>query len=375
MSVPSVGNVFADPEVSLLVLVTSAVVGRVLLSWLPAGRIGGHAPRELLATWAASHLLGIAWATACVRLGPSSLGVGLVIPALAFVARVLTLPAGLVPRHAPDPLRSSLAVRVVVAITVLAAAVASARIDPDAPGLLRGATAAAAVILANDALAVARVPSAVRAGALVAIAAAVALMPHGNVADPFPDSIGAAGIAVGVVGWIRHGDRRALAIASAGVAYLVSSLTRTDRALALAVPFIVTICTPAPSRRRAFAWLAGAWLIATGVDSVEGRAIFDWTTSERMGVTLDVALLVLLNAGLVATILLQRRRSAPTWNPSGARPGHEARALAFAALTAVVATGLAGARAWDRTPATSWLALLVATAIFLARALERPRTT
>ncbi|HTF88901.1 MAG TPA: hypothetical protein VK843_10865 [Planctomycetota bacterium] len=85
-------------------LAVVSCIGRVVLSWLPPGEVGSHRLRDVPTTWAASYLLGA-----------SFLAVGASVSALARVpvscawiagaalllglARWLTLPAALVPRH------------------------------------------------------------------------------------------------------------------------------------------------------------------------------------------------------------------------------------------------------------------------------------
>lgn len=105
---------------ALLGLALLAFAGRCLLAWLPAGDPGGHHPRELPATWAASHLLGwIAFHTLGGLVGEFELRFGwltFVVPfALLGGARLLTLPAAMSPRHADREPRPTAWTRLVLA--------------------------------------------------------------------------------------------------------------------------------------------------------------------------------------------------------------------------------------------------------------------
>jgi hypothetical protein len=79
-------------------------IGRVVLGCLPAGEPGGHTPRELAGTWAASYLLGLvatgAWAGLAGWIGMPRTALTLTSPwAILGVARVASLPGSLRPRH------------------------------------------------------------------------------------------------------------------------------------------------------------------------------------------------------------------------------------------------------------------------------------
>ena len=80
-------------EFALLFLVT----GRVVLSFFPPGDVGSHAPRDLTVTVATSLSVGfvLSWLLPEDELRPYWL-----VPLLA-IARWLTLPGAMVPRHPP----------------------------------------------------------------------------------------------------------------------------------------------------------------------------------------------------------------------------------------------------------------------------------
>ena len=127
-AVPSLETTSANGGATLLgPLLLSLLSGRLLLSFLPPGHLGGHGPRELPATLAASHALGqtlvlAAGATPLAAWHPLLLGAVLL---LLFLWRWTTLPAALVPRRAPAPeprsIGAMLAPLVLLAVAVLVA--------------------------------------------------------------------------------------------------------------------------------------------------------------------------------------------------------------------------------------------------------------
>jgi hypothetical protein len=109
-----------------------AFVGRVILSLCPPGLPGRHGPRDLFATWGASHLLGgialAAEAAAADLLGLELSPLALVAPWLlpAFL-RWITLPGAMVPRHEPVAEDSGALARVLAVAAPLAVALAAGR--------------------------------------------------------------------------------------------------------------------------------------------------------------------------------------------------------------------------------------------------------
>ena len=110
------------PLVFLLVVL---LAGRVILAWLPPGRLGGHALRELPSTLAACFVLD--WAASRAVSGVARyldqrvlLGAFLPLIAAAAVVRVLTLPATFVPTP-PPRLKPAKALFVLIACACAAA--------------------------------------------------------------------------------------------------------------------------------------------------------------------------------------------------------------------------------------------------------------
>ncbi len=400
-SLPILTAIGGDPDHPAfelaLALVLVPLVGRIFLACLPPGSIGGHAPRELPTTAAASYLIGLAWFAAIPSLVPDAARAWIAfgIPSVVLATRIVLRPAGLVPRHEPVPLRASSAARAaIIAAIVGVSALAALGLDFRA-GLHVALPTLAAAVLAHEALALARLQPWIRAAALVAIAVAIGIVPHPDAPEEQLAALGASAVAAGLVAWLRRGDRRALAIASIGLAYLV--LCRSGvaaSALALVVPIAGVLGTAKPSRMRAFAWLVGGTIVGVVLSWLSGTAL-PVTYSARLpiGILAEIAIATLVVCVWCATSVLRNRREPPTWNPSGAPESREARVLAIAAIVALglVVVALAAStiaslealrnletREYTTTsPASAsfWVLVLVATAIGLARALERrPRS-
>lgn len=94
---------FGHTELGWLVFLPSLatlLLGRIVLAWLPPGAVGGHAPSELPVTLATSLLLGTLVHEWLARLLPGPTGAAEVLLALLLLAaRLVTLPAAMVPRH------------------------------------------------------------------------------------------------------------------------------------------------------------------------------------------------------------------------------------------------------------------------------------
>jgi len=388
------GGTGAPPAVSaanLVVLgILTAIVGRIFLACLPAGLPGRHAPRDLPATWAASHLVGLTWFLAIGELAEGSawISVAFGVPLLALAVLLLTSPAGLVPRHEPIPLRGGLVVRATIVVTVLATGTWSVLGIGSKGSVYLAFTTCAAAILAHEALALARVQPWVRAATLAAICAGLAFLPHSGGPDEWWAVIGAGGIAAGIVGWIRRGDRRALAIAGIGLAFLPLSDSGAPMAgLLLVVPVATIIATARPSRARVLTWLLGGAIAGTAVLDFGGRLLPPvYVSRTALGVGVELVLVGLVVFTLCTTYVLRKRRVSPTWNVSGAPESREARVLGYSAITAILITEWMSWHAADdfahfgyenSSPftASAWILLLIAVAIPLARTLERTRTT
>ncbi len=369
----------------LFLLVLAPLAGRVFLAWLPPGLPGRHAPRDLPATWAASFLIGLtwfAWIETVVPRGPLAF-VALGIPALALVARILTSPAGLIPRHEPVPERAPMLGRFGVVIAVFASAWIGTRGEVFDAGGLTGTSCFAAAFLLNEALSIARVPSWIRVLALTLNALALFVARTGDEATTIA-VLGACGIALGAVGWIRRGDRRALALASIAI-LLLAHLGPSGIPIALGTGVCLVIASAKPSRRLAFLWIAGAFVVGVlprlglGADGTTAGVVEqdpEWFERVPIG-----ALLVIV----AVTVVLRIRRDPPALNPSGAPLHREIEMLTCGAFLAHFLVPAIGALpvAWTTRlmplpePTLSFRVLLIlVAAIALARALERrPRTT
>ena len=91
---------------SLMFLFVTTLLGRVQLSWLPPGRVGGHGVAELPLTWAASHLLGFVtfplWFGFLINVSTEFGQLTLFGPWIVLaLIRLATRPAAMAPRHVP----------------------------------------------------------------------------------------------------------------------------------------------------------------------------------------------------------------------------------------------------------------------------------
>jgi hypothetical protein len=279
---------------AVLGLLGVAFVGRVLLAWLPRGLPGAHDPRGLPATWAASHLLGLFALVAERALLPEASLVVLLAPwsVLAGV-RLATLPAGLVPRHAPAHERPTRSARLLRACTLLAgflvlwigtheapfsidlfAGAADRVFGPRLPLTALGWLAL--WILADRALAVARrAPLGRAAVALLFVATAEPLR------YAAPAALGLGMGAVFLVPWVRLADRRACALAAAGFA---APALFGRPLLALAGLAVLVLVSTSVQRRRALAaavaCAAIVLLAARNAELATGRPA-SWSAAAR----------------------------------------------------------------------------------------------
>lgn len=343
-----------------------ALAGRIVLSFLPPGPPGFHAPRDIAATWAASHLLGFgllaAWALLERRVGvalpwwplPAMLAIGC-------AARIVTLPGKMVPRHEPALEGDAWIARVLrlLAITLLASTAFSfedLRSDQvSAPSLdvLAGmsiASAFAGLVLVSYALETARAATWMRASGCVAFAAIL-------VARGFEDEGGLAvesavcflAGACFTVAWLRRADRRALILALIFFA-LAPAFALVGIAPSIAGIGAIVLGTPRASRARvaslalvaatlagAFAWPAFARtnetpLAGLGVTRpLEALPYRTWALQGTQALA-GVLFLVVLFARWKALQL--RGREQPT--TSGAPRGHEEAVLLRAIVAAML---------------------------------------
>lgn len=245
---PAAGEVLSGLLVTLGVL----LAGRLVLSFLPPGDVGGHSLRELPTTLAVSLALG-APLVAAIPAGnrgaayvAGALGVG-----LAFV-RWITLPAAMVPRHRVAVERTS-ALELVLAWCCAAWVVLLPLSEsPGDAGLFL-----AGFVFVHHALASAR---RARLGrhALFALGVLIAATaPRGAAGSP------ALGLAMGasfLVPWIRRADRRAGLLSACGFGSLF--WFGLDPLALLAAPVFVLASHP---RQRRFALVSFATIGATSL--------------------------------------------------------------------------------------------------------------
>jgi hypothetical protein len=248
---------------ALLTLLLVALAGRVVLSCLPPGAPGSHAPRALAATWAASHALG----ALCLGLAlgaAAGLGLGhawvLAPLLLASVGRIATLPGAMVPRHTVAHGRAHAPALALRAVLVLALAVPWLRATraPDHFGFVNAANLTAIATLVGFGLERARRAPAGRALVLLALCAAPYLqaLAASRTDDLLPALLCAAGCA-GTAGWLRCADRRGAALAALAFAGLFA-WGFAGAPLALAGLFGLVLFTPPPGRRRVTPWVLAA---------------------------------------------------------------------------------------------------------------------
>lgn len=276
-------------------LVACALVGRVLLSVLPPGLPGRHAPAELPATWAASHLLG-AFALSLEASLLALLRADVSLPLffapwiLLALARFATLPGAMVPRHplprepaGPLPLALFvIAVGLVVAATILAGGQGAenarrtagatrffGRLVARAPdsldvGAWGAADALALLALASHALAQARRAPITRAVVVLVLASAIAAAIHWDVARSFALPLAVGGGAALGIPWLRRADRRAGALSV--LAFASAALLGPREALfGIAGIAALWIHTAVPSRRQVAIFAACTFLPAAAL--------------------------------------------------------------------------------------------------------------
>lgn len=278
---------------ALLLLVAIAFVGRVVLALLPVGALGAHGARELPATWAASHLLGLLVLSVHVRAawklepGPAwSSGWALVVPWLLVAAvRFAFLPGALVPRHEP---RGERVPALALALGALSAAMVStpwwieqavrreaaevsicalrftiteelahslAGMDSESGARIVGAASAiAALVFVAHALAVARRAPLARALAVAWLAWLVFLVRGLVWCDDHALLVLAFGAgAAASVEWIRRGDRRALALSALAFG-AATVFTRSSWPASLACLLALGLASPRASRAAGATW-------------------------------------------------------------------------------------------------------------------------
>lgn len=247
--------------VFLPTLLTLAL-GRIVLAWLPPGEVGGHGLRELPATLATSLALGVLVHDLLVPVLPHWISPA-VLAAVLLVARLLTLPGAMVPRHALrgeawSALDSGLALAVLAWCGYLLCTTVA----------LEGHVWLALAVLVFCAGGVAR---RARAGRWIALLALAVLGFPTDLVRAYPawqsnwshEFVPLAGLALGataLVPWLRRHDRRAGALA--GLSFGALFLHHWDP---LALAGGVVLLAASRPRQRAF---AGAWFGASALASL-----------------------------------------------------------------------------------------------------------
>ncbi|MBI5365048.1 MAG: hypothetical protein HZA53_17860 [Planctomycetes bacterium] len=287
---------------ALLLLLAIAFVGRVVLALLPVGALGAHGARELPATWAVSHLLGVAAfallasVVQAFELAPTwSSPWAFVVPwVVVGLVRVACLPGALVPRHAP---RTAFVPAWVLGLALLAAVLATTPwwvaqevtrgtetvgsslrsggrsfaetlalgFDVEeihtAAVFVEAASAIALLVLVAHALAVARRSPVARALAVLWLAWLLFLVRGLIRYDEAVHSLLAFGGGTACsVAWFRRGDRRAQALAALALASGVL-FEPTAWSSVLACLGVLLVASPRASLGRAALWSGAGALV------------------------------------------------------------------------------------------------------------------
>lgn len=257
------------------------LAGRTLLAWLPPGDIGGHSivrlPLTIITSWVLGTFAG--WITSPL---PAWLRWSVVGVALA--ARLLTLPAAMVPRHAPPvPRRDWIStIARVIAFVWLAVLAAVALDQLQLDNVTRGGSGCVSGALRPVVLGVSLLVVVHFAGRIArrsaGFALGIALLPllsTSGLRALFADSsVLEAAVLFGTassmtVAWLRRGDKRARAVAILALTAL-AALVQDQLGLALCGWAALVGFTPRPSMKST-ASLALAGLLAA---MLFGRANF-----------------------------------------------------------------------------------------------------
>ncbi len=327
----------------LLLTLGLALIGRIVLSFLPPGDVGGHSSRELPLTLAVSLVLGAPLATLVSQDRTSEI-VGGVLLVVLFVVRRITLPAAMVPRHRVPSERTS-TLELVVAATCTAWIVLLPLSESSGSAMLW----LAGFVFVYHALSSARRARLGRYAVFAFGACTAATAPGLDGTGP------ALGLTLGasfLVPWIRRADRRAGLLSAYGFGSLF--WFGLDPLALVSVPVFVLASHP---RQRRFASIAVA---AIGVTSFALSRLFTseaaFGTPRRVlsaSILRDFALdrevwslaWPLVIAALVLGALSFPWRSEP-WAPGTIEePRREVRALAVLLALALGALSL---------PASNW---------------------
>lgn len=266
-------------------LLAVGAVGRVCLSLLPPGWPGDHGLRELGATWAASHALGLIALTLQIEL-TSRAGLqpgawSLLSPwAGAAILRAALLPGAMRPRHEPRAERRSPLVLAVAAAAALSYAGplwrAALQADPTAAGPLEavlGPWVRAGTLPALGAALCGGLERGRRAalGRALVVLALAWVPPLRRCGPELPSVFLFAAGAAGAVAWMRRADRRAALLS---ILCLAGGALLEPAAFALSAVLVAALLasshTPARELGVAALALAGArWLASAGAPPMD----------------------------------------------------------------------------------------------------------
>jgi hypothetical protein len=279
-------------------------LGRLLLSFLPPGRLGSHGLHELPRTLAVSFLLGLLIVrsyAAVFEMSPVPLA--LVCALLVFI-RLATLPGAMVPpQQQPARTRQPAAALLLLAAVCLPWLV---RGEVSSLRTLNALAASALVLLLDGALEEVAARAWLRRSALCALMLALVWLSPSAARQAMP--WGALGWLAGTglaAGWFLRADRRQGALAALALAFGGDLELRTNALLAAGALAILIACTAAPSRR----WIATLSLVAYGLRLLLANGALANELPEGLAVLLLPALPALLLAIMLALRIraLQRR--------------------------------------------------------------------
>jgi len=296
------------------------LLGRIVLSFLPAGEPGGHTLRELPATLASSLLLG-----AGVLLGLSYVAdppwtLALVLGGAAWLVRWATSPAAIVPRHDLARERPGwLAIALFAGACVPPFVRPWGELDPEALQLefLHGVALLVLLVGVEHGLATARrAPIGRRAFVLLLSLFLFREWPGLGTVTGLVESNDAAAFALGAalaLAWLRRADRRSalLAVACFVIGRPWSAL---DGVLPSAAAFGLLVLATAPAAR---AWMAKLALIGLALCFAPALRGMSWVGPLVSGEALSGLLRLLLVVSIVASaawvlrVLAARARAEP----------------------------------------------------------------
>jgi len=304
------GHVFEAIWPTLRLFGLALLLGRILLSFLPPGEPGGHAPRKLPATLAASLLLGSGLLLGLSFVCDEPWTVALGLAAAGGLVRWATSPGGIVPRHELAHERGGWLAHLVYLAALLPAFLAwprpgEALEEPADLCLIESLHRVSLVLLVvvlEHGLATAR--RAPLGRALFVLALSTFLFrenPHPGSNAELVERISAACFGAGAafaLGWLRRADRRSALLAIA--CFVIGRPWDTFDGVALVAVALLAlvICTPRASR----AWIAKACAIGFGLCIAPALRGMQWIGPAQSGSALPPLLRLVLVVSVLATV-------------------------------------------------------------------------